>query len=337
MVDTTRTLSREQRAAVVLMSLGEEVAAEILKHMEPKDLHRLGMAMVHLDGVDRSMVSDVLQQFNEQVENQTSMGIAGEEYIRGVLIRALGHDKAKQVMENILSGEAAFGMEALKWMDTAAIALALRNEHPQVVALVLSYLEAEQAGQVLARLPPELAYDATIRIATLEGVPAGALAELNELIETQVLSTISATTTAKVGGPRRAAELLNKLPADAEEAILGRIKEANPELGTSIEELMLDFEHLLQVDDRGVQTLLREIPSETLMVALRGADERVREKVMRNLSRRAAALLRDDMEMMAPVRVAEVEKAQKDIMGVAKRLADAGEINMSPDGGGDYL
>jgi len=321
----------------VLMSLGEDHAAAVLKHMEPRDLHRLGTAMISLENVDRDMVSEALECFNEEVENQTSMGVASEDYIRGVMVRALGQDKARKVMENLLSGEAASGVETLKWMDSSAIAAALRNEHPQVIALVLSYLETDQAGQVLSQLPSELAYDTTLRVARLEGVPNGALVELNELIETQVLSNVNASTTAKVGGPKRAAELLNQLSSDVEDEILTQIKEVDAELGASIEEKMLVFDHLLNVDDRGIQALLREVSSENLMVALRGADVAVQEKIMRNLSRRAAALLRDDMEMMPPVRIAEVESAQKEIMAKAKDLADSGEINLITGGGADYV
>lgn len=240
-------------------------------------------------------------------------------------------------MEDILSGESTSGMDTLKWMDTSAIATALQDEHPQVVALVLSYLDSDQAGEVLAKLPQEMAYDATMRVATLEGIPSGALSELNDLIEGHVLSNVSASTKSKIGGPKRAAELLGKLDSEREEAILGRIRENDETLGTSIEDLMLVFEHLLRVDDRGVQTLLREVSSETLMLALRGAEESVTEKILRNLSRRAAALLRDDMEIMPPVRISEVEAAQREIMSTAKRLADSGEITMSTGGEGGYI
>ena len=330
-------ISGEQKVAILLMSIGEESAAEILRHMEPRDLHRIGMAMVGVRNVDRALVSSVVSSFNDEVGMSTSMGVESEGYIKEVLVRALGHEKAKKVMDDILTGESTAGMDSLKWMDTSAIALALEEEHPQLVALVLSYLDADQAGEVLGKLPSEMAYDATMRVATLEGIPAGALSELNELIEGHVLSNVSASTKSKIGGPRRAAELLGKLESEREEAILGRIKETDEELGGSIEDLMLVFEHLLRVDDRGVQTLLREISSETLMVALRGAGEDVQEKIMRNLSRRAATLLRDDMEVMSPVRIADVEAAQREIMSTAKRLADSGEISMNTGGGGGYI
>lgn len=326
-------LAGVDRAAVLLMTLGEEYAAEILKHMEPRDLHKLGAAMANVTGINKSQVSEVLNAFNEQVEDQTSMGVHSQDYIRAVLIRALGRDKAKSVMESILNADSGSGVEALKWMDAEAIAGGLRQEHPQVVALVLSSLETEQAAEVVSLLPEDLRYDALMRVATLDGIPANALVELNEVIEKQVMSAISASARSKMGGAQRAAEILNLLSGDVEGPILDRVKEADPELGEKIEEMMLLFESLLEVEDRGIQTLLREVSSETLMVALRGADEMVKEKILRNMSKRAAEMLRDDLEVMPPVRLSEVEAAQKEILATAKRLAEAGELSLGAKGG----
>jgi flagellar motor switch protein FliG len=222
-------------------------------------------------------------------------------------------------------------------MDAKAIANGLGSEHPHVVALVLSSLETEQAAAVVGLLPEALRNDAMLRVATLEDIPSGALIELNEIIEKQVMSSISAAATSEVGGPKRAAEILAFLDGDIESAILDKVKEVDTELGEEIENLMLAFESLVQVDDRGIQALLREVTSETLMIALRGADEIVRAKNLRNMSKRASEKLRDDLEAMPPVRLSDVEKAQREILYTAKRLADAGELSLGGKGGDGFV
>lgn len=320
------------RVAVLLMAIGEEYAAEIFKHLEPRELHTVGSTMANLANINRDQVSEILQVFNEQVENQTSMGVGSHDYIRSVLIRALGRDKAKNIMENILDAENVSGVEALKWVDPKAVAGGIRNEHPQVVAMILSCIDVEQAADVLALLPEDLRHDAMMRLAALEGIPSGALAELNEVIETQVAPHVRASTTSKVSGPKRAAEILNLLDRALESTILDKIKSIDLKLGERIEDLMVIFDHLLDVDDRGIQHLLREVPSETLIVALRGADEMIREKILRNMSRRAAEMLRDDLDVMPPVRLTEVEAAQKEMLATAKRLAEAGELSLGGKG-----
>ena len=322
-----------ERAAVLLMTLGEEYAAEILKHLDPREVHKIGATMAALPGINRTQVSGVLAAFNQEVADLTSMGVGSQDYVRSVLIRALGRDKAKGVMDSIIKADNASGVEALKWMEAEAIAGGLRQEHPQVVALVLSSLEAQQSAEVLGLLPEELRHDAMLRVATLDGIPANALLELNEVIEKQVMTAISRSARSKVGGPQRAAEILNLLSGDLEGSLLEHLKEADPELAAKVEEMMLVFESLMEVEDRGIQTLLREISSETLMVALRGADEMVKEKVLRNMSKRAAEMLRDDLEVMPPVRLSEVDTAQKEILATAKRLAEAGEISLGVKGG----
>ena len=329
------TLKGVERAAVVLMALGESHAAEILRHLDPRELHKLGVAMSGLTRVNRSQISEIVHTFNEEVSNQSSMMLDSENYVRGVLIRALGREKAKGVLEHIFSGESQTGVDSLKWMDARAIAGGLRQEHPQVVALVLSSLQVEQAAEIVSLLPEALRDEALLRVATLEQVPSDALMELNEVIEKQVMRNINAAATSKIGGPKRAAEILGRLDADIEGQILDKIRETDADLGDKIEDLMVVFENLLNLSDRDIQALMREISSETLMMALRGADEAVRNKIMGNMSRRAAELLRDDLENMPPVKLSDVEAAQKDIMSTAKRLAEAGEITLGTKG--DHL
>ena len=332
MPELTATLKGVERAAVVLMALGESHAAEILRHLDPHELHKLGVAMAGLTRVNREQISEIVHTFNEEVGNQSSLMLDGENYVRGVLTRALGREKAKGVLEHIFSGEPQSGVDSLKWMDASAIAGGLRDEHPQVVALVLSSLQVEQAAQIVNLLPAGLRDEALLRVATLEEVPADALTELNDLIEKQVMRNINAAVKSKIGGPKRAAEILGRLDAGIEGQILDNIKEADADLGSKIEDLMVVFENLLNLSDRDIQALMREVSSETLLVALRGADEAVRHKIMGNMSRRAADLLRDDLENMPPVKLSDVETAQKDIMSTAKRLAEAGEITLSAKG-----
>lgn len=332
MSELTTAFKGVDRAAVVLMALGESHAAEILRHLDPHELHKLGVAMANLANVNRDQLSEIVHAFNEEVDSQTSLISDGENYIRGVLTRALGREKARNILEHIFSGEDQSGVDSLKWMDASAIAGGLREEHPQVVALVLSSLPPEQAASVVNLLPSPLRDEALLRVAILDEIPAGALAELNELIEKQVMRNINAAATSKIGGPKRAAEILGRLDAAVEGSILDKIKEVDADLGGKIEDLMVVFDNLIGLSDRDVQALLREVASDKLLVALRGADEAVRQKIMGNMSKRAAELLRDDLEAMPPVKLSDVEAAQKEIMATAKRLAEAGEITLSGKG-----
>ncbi len=321
-----------ERAAVVLMALGENHAAEILRHLEPRELHKLGVAMANLTNVSRDQLSEIVHAFNEELRSQTPLALDGENYIRGVLTRALGRDKARGILEHIFNGDGQSGVDSLKWMDASSIAGGLREEHPQVVALVLSSLRTEQAAEVVNLLPSPLREEALLRVAVLDEVPAGALAELNELIEKQVMRNMNAAATSKIGGPKRAAEILGRLDAAVEGHILDKIKAVDAGLGGRIEDLLIVFENLLTLSDRDIQTLLREVSSDMLLVALRGADDAVRQKIMGNMSKRAADLLRDDLEAMPPVKLSDVETAQKEIMSAAKRLAEAGEITLTAKG-----
>lgn len=325
-------LKNIEQAAVVLMALGENHAAEILRHLQPHELHKIGVAMANMTNVSRHQISEIIQTFNEDVLNQSSLTVDSENFIRGVLNRALGREKAKGILEHIFDTDGQTGVDSLKWMDASAIAGGLREEHPQVVALVLSSLQTEQAAQVVGLLPATLRDEALLRVAILDEVPSGALEELNELIEKQVMRNINAAATSKIGGAKRAAEILGRLDASIEGEILDKIKEIDADLGSKIEDMMVVFENLMGVSDRDIQTLLREVSSETLLVALRGADEGVRNKILGNMSKRAAELLRDDLEAMPPVKLSDVETAQKEIMSSAKRLAEAGEITLSSKG-----
>jgi flagellar motor switch protein FliG len=323
------TLNSTQGVAVLLMALGEEYAAEIFKHLDRREVYKISATMASLADISLNQVSEVLHKFNQEVESQTSIGVRSQDYISNVLIRALGRDKAKGIMEHIFNTDQVSGIDALKWMDASAIAGSLRNEHPQIIALVLFSLESEQAAEVVRLLPEELRYEALVRMITLDGIPAQALTELNELVENQLLTTTDNAATSKVDGLQRTAAILGLLGGDIEGPILNRLSEVNVELSEKIKDLMLIFDNLLGVEDRSIQILLRDVPSQTLKVALRGADDMIRQKILRNMSTRAAEILLEDLEVMAPVRMSEVEKAQKEILAIAKRLAESGELSLS--------
>lgn len=326
-----------QRAAILLMTLGEEHAAEILRYLEPREVQRIGAAMANIKSVRHQEVEAVLLDFCDVARRETAMGVASQQYVRNVLVRALGREKAGGLMDRIVEGDNAQGVEALRWMDPRAIGAALRNEHPQVVAVVLSYLESDQAAQVLALFTDPVQLDVMRRIATLDNVPQSALSELNDMIEKEVVGRISAAASAKVGGSRKAAEIMNMLEGAVSEPLMDGIRADDEKLALEIEEQMFVFENLLDADDRGVQALLREVSSDTLLVALKGADEQVRDKFFRNMSKRAAQTLRDDLDVMRPVRLTEVEASQKEILVVVKRLVDAGDMVLSRGGGGGFV
>lgn len=331
MADPGKPVSGTERAAILLMSLGEAQASEVLKHMQPKEVQAVGMAMAGLRDVTRETADDVLSTFVTTVDDQTSFGVSAEEYIRTVLTNAFGAGKADAFIERILIGGDQRGFETLKWMSAEAIARLLRDEHPQIVAIVMSYLDSEQAAEALAELDPELRADVVMRIARLDDVQQSALAEIEALIANKS-SSIDNGRTAKVGGDKVAAGIVNALSSADGEALLDSIKSRNAELGDRIAEMMFVFDSLLLVDDRGLQTLLREVSNELLVVALKGADPAVRDKLLNNMSKRAATLLKEDMEARGPMKLSEVEGAQREILEIARRLGDSGDINL---GGGD--
>lgn len=320
-----------ERAAILLMSLGEAEAAEVLKHMGAKDVQKVGQAMASLSNVSRDRANVVMDSFVHTLNSQTSLGVGADDYVRRVMVGALGEDKAAGLIDRILLGRNSKGLEALKWMETRAVADLVRNEHPQIVAIVLAYLDSDQAAEVLVLLPERMRADVLMRIARLDGIQPAALRELDEIMEKQ-FSGGNNLKSSSVGGVKKAANILNLMDSTSEQAISGRIVEADADLGNRIQELMFVFDDLASVDDRSIQTLLREIGGETLGMALKGADAKVREKITRNMSQRAAEMLLEDMEAKGPARVVDVEAAQKEILGTARRLAEAGTIVLGGKG-----
>jgi flagellar motor switch protein FliG len=324
-------LSGVEQAAVLLLTLGEEEAAAVLKHMGAKDVQRVGAAMAQLGSVSRNQVSDVLTHFSTQIETQSSVGGGADDYIRKILVTALGEEKASTLIDPILGGRSSKGLDALKWMDVRAVADIIRPEHPQIIAIVLAYLEPDQSAAVLGLLSDELRADVVMRIATLDGIQPSALSELDEMMEKQFVGTTTGKTSV-IGGPKVAANILNLIDTSQETAIMDQIRMTDDALGTRIQDLMFVFDNLMELDDRGMQELLRQVPSDKLLLAIKGSDERLKEKIFKNMSQRAAEMLRDDLEAKGPVRLSEVEAAQKEILAAARRLADAGTIALGGKG-----
>ena len=320
-----------ERAAIFLMTLGEQNAAEILKHMGAKDVQRVGTAMAQLTNISREEVVGVMTNFTKTVENQTSVGIGSDDYVRKVLINALGEDKAGGVIDRILLGRTSKGLEALKWMEPRAIAEMIRLEHPQILSIVLAYIDPDQAAEVLVHLPEWLRADVIMRIATLDGIQPSALNELDEMMEKQFAGN-AGSQSSSLGGPKIAANILNFMDGSVESGVMALVKKTDEALGARIQDLMFVFANLIEVDDRGMQELLRQVPGEQLLLALKGADEALKQKIFKNMSQRAAEMMRDDLEAKGPVRLADVEAAQKEVLAVARKLADAGTIALGGKG-----
>ncbi len=319
------------KSAILLMTLGEEGAAEVFKYLSPKEVHKLGAAMASLNTVKRDQVEQVLDDFMHLAGEKTNLGGGADEYIRSVLNKALGSDKAANIIERILHGGDTAGIESLKWMDAASVAELIKNEHPQIIATILVHLERDQASEVLNSFAERLRNDVVLRIATLDGIQPSALKELNDVLS----KLLSGTTNLKksvLGGVRAAAEILNFSGTANETAIIASVRDYDPELAQKIQDEMFVFENLNDLDDRSIQMLLREVQSESLIIALKGTGEELREKIFKNMSQRAAEMLRDDLEAKGPVRISEVEAEQKEILRVVRKLADEGQIVLGGKG-----
>lgn len=329
-------LSSVQRAAVLLMSLGENDAAEVLKHMSAKEVQKVGMAMATISNVSRDQVKHVMEEFVGELDRQTSLGVGADDYVRKVLVQALGEDKAGSLIDRILLGRNTKGLDSLKWMDSRSIADLIRNEHPQIISIVLAHLDADQAADVLKLLPERVRADVMLRIATLDGIPPNALNELNEIMERQFAGNTNLKSS-QIGGIKVAANILNFLDTGTEQSVMGMVEKADADLCGKIREQMFVFDNLVDLDDRAIQTVLREVSGDKLAVALRGADPSVKEKITKNMSQRASQILLEDMEARGPVKLSEVEDAQKEILGIIRRLADEGSIAIGGVGGDEFV
>ncbi len=319
-------------AAILLMSLGEEEAAEVFKHLAPKEVQRLGETIARMKSVPRERFEQVLERFSGDAADTSMLVSDTDEYVKAVLRKALGDDKANLLIDRILQGGDVSGIESLKWMDPASVAELLRNEHPQIVAAILVHLEADQAADVLKNFVERQRNEVMVRVATLDGIQPSALKDLNEVMS-KVLAGGERMKKSMMGGVKPAAEIINMMGSTIETSVLDYIREADGDLAQKIMDNMFIFDDLLKIDDRGIQALLKEVQSESLVIALKGAAPELREKVFTNMSTRAAETLREDLESRGPVRVSEVEAEQKEMLKIVRRLADEGQIVLS--GGGD--
>ncbi|MFC5303309.1 flagellar motor switch protein FliG [Azospira restricta] len=321
-----------EKAAILLISLGEERAAEVLKHLGPREVQKIGHAMAALRSVPRTRVETVLDDFHKSAGESAAVHIDTDAYIRSVLTKALGDDKASNLISRILQGGDTAGIEGLKWMDAPTVADLIKNEHPQIIATILVHLEHDHSSEILNQFTERLRNDVVLRIATLEGIQPTALKELNEVM-LRILSGSSNLKKAAMGGVRPVAEILNFMGTANETSVLDAIREYDPDLAQKILDEMFVFENLLDLEDRSIQLLLREIQSDSLILAMKGASPELREKIFKNMSQRAAEMLREDLEARGPVRVSEVEAEQKEILKIVRRLADEGQIVLGGAGG----
>ncbi|ADV01564.1 flagellar motor switch protein FliG [Alicycliphilus denitrificans] len=319
-------------AAIMLMSLGEEEAAEVFKHLSPKEVQRLGETIARMRTVSKEKVDEVLNRFTNDAAAQSLLVSDTGNYVRAVLKRALGDDKAALLIDRILQGGDVSGIESLKWMDPLSVAELLRNEHPQIVAAILVHLDPEQSSEILAQLTERQRGEIMLRIATLEGIQPTALKDLNEVLY-KVLAGGDKVRKSSLGGIKTAAEIINLLGSGMDASVLDAIRNHDIDLAQKIMDKMFVFDDLAKLDGRAIQTVLREVASETLVVALKGAQPEVREKILANMSSRAADAMREDLESRGPMRLSEVEAQQKEILKTVRRLADEGQIALS--GGGD--
>jgi flagellar motor switch protein FliG len=336
MANTPDDLAGTQRAAILLMSLGEQDAANVLKQLDAREVQKIGIAMAELKEVSREQASSVLDKFIGIADGKANMASGSTDYVRRVLTQAVGKQKTDMLLDRVTTGQTGQGIESLKWMEAKAVAQIISGEHPQIGAIVLSHLEPEQSAAILPLLTDGMRTEVLMRIATLNEVPQSALTELDQLVEKQA-NAAQPTPLRRIGGARTVANILNAMERDKSGEELGRIEKADGEMHQQIKDLLFIFDNLLDVDDRGIQALLREVGSDTLAIALRGAEPEVQEKILKNMSKRAAEILKDDMEARGPVKLADVEAAQKEIVVIAQRLAEEGTISIGGKGGGEFV
>jgi flagellar motor switch protein FliG len=321
-----------ENAAILLMSLGEEDAAEVLKHLTPKEVQGVGETIARMKSIPRERVENVLEMFSTVAgDNVTPVGNT-DAYVRSVLKKALGEDKANILLDRILQSNEVEGIDNLRWMDTAAVAELMRDESPQIVAAILVHLESPQASAVLKLLPERHRNEVMVRIATLDGIQPAALKDLNEIMG-KLLSNADRVKKAGLGGVKAAAEMLNQMGAGTETSVLDFIREMDNDLAQQIMDNMFTFDDLIKIDDKGIQALLKEVQTESLVISLKGAPVELRDKVLRNMSTRAAETLREELDSRGPIRVSEVEAEQKEMLKTVRRMVDEGTIVMG--GGGD--
>ena len=320
-----------EKSAIFLMTLGENDAAAVLKYLEPKEVQKISAAMIKLKNLNRDEIAEVFRDFIISASGKTTIGMDSNDYIRNMLTKALGDDKAKGLLDRIMHNSDTSGIESLKWMDPGAVAEMIGNEHPQIIATILVHLEPDQAADILKMLTERTRNDVLLRISTLDGVQPVALRELNDVLGKLMAGGGTGKKNLQ-GGVTTAAEILNFMGGTLEAEMMENVRSYDPELAQKIEDKMFVFENLLDIDDRGIQLVLREVQSESLIIALKGTSEELREKIFKNMSKRASEMMREDLEAKGPVKLSEVEANQKEILKIVRRLADEGQIALGSKG-----
>ena len=338
MSDKEQSAAGVEEVAILLMSLDPDEAADVMQHLGPKQVQELGSAMANIKNISKEKYGSVLNTFFDRVEKQTSIGVSSNEYIQSVLVKALGEEKASTILDKIFVdgvGGNNRGLETLKWLEPRGVADIIKNEHPQIMSLIISYLDPEQAAEVLKYFDERTRVDLVMRIASQESVQPIVFKELNYILE-KVFQGTAISASKEVGGVKVAANMMNFVDTASEQKIMSSINEKDADMAARIQDLMFVFDDLYDVDDRGMQTILREVNNETLLLALKGCDDKMKDKIFTNMSQRAAELLKDDLEAKGPVRLSEVESAQKEILAIARRLGDEGQVALN-FGGEDML
>jgi flagellar motor switch protein FliG len=322
------------RSAVLMLALGEDEAAEVMKFLSPKEVQKLGAAMATMKSVGYEQVNNVVTEFLTVAEQSSSFGLDSDEYIRSVLNKALGEDKAAGLLNRILQSRDSSGIESLKWMDAPTVAEFIKNEHPQIIATILVHLDPDQASAVIGFFDDRLRQDVMLRIATLDGVKPIALRELNEVM-TKLLTGNENIKKQSMGGIKVAADIMNFMNGENEASVMEGLKTYNEEMAQKIMDQMFVFDNIMEIDDKGIQVILKEVQSETLIVALKGTTDEIRDKIFKNMSSRAAEMMKEDLETKGPVKLSEVETQQKAILVIVRRLADEGQIQLAGKGDDD--
>ena len=325
-----------EKSAIFLMTLGENEAAEVLKYLEPKEVQKISAAMMTLKNLSRDEIAQVFHDFIVSASSKTTIGMDSSDYIRGMLTKALGDDKAAGLLDRIMHNSDTSGIESLKWMDPGAVAEMIGNEHPQIIATILVHLEPDQAADILKMLTERTRNDVLLRISTLDGVQPIALRELNDVLG-KLMAGGGNSKKSLQGGVATAAEILNFMGGTLEAEMMENVRNFDPDLAQKIEDKMFVFENIMDIDDRGIQLILREVQSESLIVALKGTNEELREKIFKNMSQRAAEMMREDLESKGPVKLSEVEGNQKEILKIVRRLSDEGQIALGGVGEEAYV
>lgn len=325
-----------EKSAIFLMTLGENEAAEVLKFLEPKEVQKISAAMVTLKNLTRDQISQVFHDFLVDASEMTTIGMDSNTYIRGMLTKALGDDKASGLLDRIMRNSDTSGIESLKWMDPGAVAEMISNEHPQIIATILVHLDPDQAAGILKMLTERTRNDVLMRISTLDGVQPVALHELNDVLG-KLLAGGGTAKKSLQGGVAAAAEILNFMGGTLEAEMMESVRSYDPDLAQQIEDKMFVFENIMDIEDRGIQLILREIQSESLIIALKGTNEELREKIFKNMSQRAAEMMREDLESKGPVKLSDVEANQKEILKIVRRLSDEGQISLGGKGEEAYV